>query len=219
MINRFVLTIFLILTLTIAIFGQNNKLSNPLIDSLESALNSVSDNAKVDLLNEIAYNFYYFNNDSTENYALAAIDLATNLDYKKGLSEAQRMMGIALKAKNQDGKAIEWLYKGLKTAQSIDYAQGIADNLNSLGIFYNSIEDYNQALSYFKKSVAFQIKAGNKLREGLIYTNIGVIFLTNDNLDSSSYYLEKSLELLNDVGDERWLAMVYSQYGGLLMAL
>ncbi len=130
-------------------------LTNPLIDSLKSELAQSTDSVKVDLLNQIAYNFYYFNNDSTRNYALKSIALANELNYLKGLSEAQRMMGIAFKAQNEEGKAIKWLYEGLKTAQSINYHQGTADNLNSLGIFYNSIEDFDQALRFFNKSLKY----------------------------------------------------------------
>ena len=214
---RILFAILLAILPLVLIHGQDQKFSNPLVDSLKNEIPYVSDSAKVDLLNDIAYNFYYFNNDSTLHYALAAVDLASKLDYKKGLSEAQRMMGIAYKAQNKEGSAIKWLYEGLKTAQAIDYHQGIADNLNSLGIFYNTIEDLEQALSYFKQSVFFQIKAGNRLREGILYTNIGVIYRHNHLLDSSRYYLEKSLAILDSIGNEQWRAMVYSQYGGLLV--
>ena len=215
--NRHILAIFCLLVAPTFAFGQDSSYSNPLIDSLKNEFLNTDGEKKVDLLNKIAYNFYYFNNDSTENYALQAIDLANELDYKKGLSEAQRMMGIAYKARNEEGKAIEWLYEGLRTAQSIDYDQGIADNLNSLGIFYNSIEDHQQAISYFQESVAYQIKAKNKLREGIIYSNIAVIYLAKNNLDSSRYFFERSLSILDSIGDERWQAMVYSQYGGMLI--
>ena len=214
--NRLIPIALIISVAFIDLFGQSN-LSNPMIDSLKSQLANSSDSTRVDLLNELAYNFYYFDNDSTENYALQAIALATELNYKKGLSEAQRMIGISYKSKNDEGKAIEWLYKGLKTAQSINYDQGIGDILNSLGIFYNSIEDWDQALSYFKQSVAYQKSAGNILREGLLYTNIGVIYLAEAELDSSLYFFQQSLSILDSIGDERWMAMVYSQFGGLLI--
>ncbi|MCK5206543.1 MAG: hypothetical protein KAQ79_00935, partial [Cyclobacteriaceae bacterium] len=125
---------------TINLFGQIPEFSNPYIDSLKQQIDFVSDSTKVDLLNKIAYNYYYYHIDSTDNYALLAIELASSLDYKRGLSEAQRLMGIAFKAKNKEREAIEWLYKGSETAQSINYHQGIADNLNSIGIFFKSIE-------------------------------------------------------------------------------
>ncbi len=197
------------------LYGQKATLSNSYIDSLKQQINFVSDSAKVDLLNKIAYNYYYFTHDSTDHYAELAIELAASLDYKKGLAEAQRMMGIAFKANNKDRKSIEWLYKALETARSINYHQGIADILNSIGISYNSIEDYDRALPFFKKSVEHQIIAKNRLREGIIYCNIGLLFIKKNELDSSLFYLKKSEDIIQSVGDEKWLAMVYSQFGGL----
>ena len=204
---------------TINLFGQIPEFSNPYIDSLKQQIDFASDSAKVDLLNQIAYNYYYYYHDSTEGYAKLAIELADSLDYKKGLSEALRMMGIAFQADNNDVEAIEWLFKGLETAQSINYHQGIADNLNSIGILYNSIEDYDQAISFFNRSVIYQKIARNRLREGILYTNIGVIYTIRNELDSSLYYFQKSKVILDSIGEEKWIAMVYSQFGGLWIKL
>lgn len=201
------------------LFAQIPELTNASIDSLKLQIEFVSDSAKVDLLNKIAYDYYYFDHDSTEVYALLAIELASSLNYLKGISEGQRLMGIANKAENNERVAIEWLFKGLETATSINYHQGIADNMNSIGIFFSSVEDYNQALSYFKGSVAHQKMAKNPLREGILYSNIGNIFLKRNLLDSSQYYFQKSEVLLDSIGDEKWVAMVKSQYGGLLLKL
>lgn len=199
--------------------GQISELSNPYIDSLKQQLEFVSDTAKVDLLNKIAYNYYFYNHDSTDDYAAMAIKLATTLDYKKGLSEAQRQMGISLNASNEEKEGIAWIYKGLETAQSINYHQGIADNLNSIGVFYYSIEDYNQAISYYKQSVIHQKRASNRLREGIIYSNIGGVFLLKNMLDSSLFYFQKAEYILDSIGEEKWIAMIKSEFGGLLIKL
>lgn len=210
----FILFVFTVLNC----FGLQNKLSNHYIDSLKLSLNTAVDSTtRVDLLNGIAYNFYYFNHDSTGKYARQAIDLATSINYLKGLSEAQRMLGISYKARNMEKEAIQWLYKGLKTAESISYNQGIADNLNSIGIFFSYIDDFDRAIRFYDKSVAHQILAGNKLREGILYSNIGGIYQRKGELESSLYYFEKSKAILDSLGDGRWQAMICGHYGGLLI--
>ena len=67
------------------------------------------------------------------------------------------MMGISAKAQNKETEAYSWLLKGLETAESINDHQGIADNLNSIGIFFSYVEDFTRAINYFKKSVKNQI--------------------------------------------------------------
>lgn len=193
--------------------GQSSRLSNIYIDSLKHKVESATDSAKVDLLNEISYNYYYYYIDSADDYAKQAILLAKSLDYKKGLSESQRLMGISLKAQNVERQAIDWLFKGLKTAQSINYHQGIADNLNSIGIFYKSVDDYDQAISFFLQSIKYQRLAGNLLREGILYTNIGSIYLLKTDLDSSLYYYQKSETIIESNDDKKWTSMVKSQLG------
>ncbi len=210
-----ILTTCLIIYFT-ASYGQNSKLNNHHIDSLRSELAVAnSDSARVDILNQIAYNFYYYNLDSTDDYARESIKLAESIHYIKGLSEAERLMGISAKAQNREKEAFEWLFKGLETAESIDYHQGIADNLNSIGIFFSYAEDYRRALAYYRRSVKNQILAKNKLREGLLYTNIGSLYLKQDQIDSARLFFDQSMSILDSIGDERWLAMIYSQYGGL----
>ncbi len=194
-------------------FGQQVKDSQYQIDSLKSQMVYAEDSIKVDLLNQIAYNFYYYQNDSTDKYAQKAIDLAQALNYKKGLSEAQRLMGISFKAKNDERAAIEWLFKGLETAQSIHYNQGIADNLNSIGIFFASVEDQDQAIVYFKKSLFYQIESKNKLREGILYSNIASSMLAGNKLDSSYYYFHKAEAIIDSIGIDQWIAMIKSRIG------
>jgi PAS domain S-box-containing protein len=211
----------IVITVCFAAVGiaQNVGLTNHHIDSLKVLLKNSTDSSRVDILNEIAYNFYYYNLDSTDDYALKAIELADSINYLKGLSEAQRMMGISEKAQNNEKEAFEWMYKGLETAKSIRYYQGIADNLNSIGVFFSYVEDHNRAISYFKRSIENQILARNRLREGILYSNIGGIYLKKEDFDSASYFYEKSKAILDSIGDERWQAMVYSQYGGLLVKI
>ena len=213
LLNRYFILIFLICLALSAGFGQAIKGPKYHIDSLKSQLASADDSTKVDLLNQIAYNFYYFQNDSTDDYARKAMDMALALDYKKGLSEAQRLIGISYKAENKEREAIEWLFKGLETAQSINYRQGIADNLNSIGIFFNSVEDHEQAMAYFKKSLAYQIEAKNKLREGILYSNIASSMLVNNELDSALYYFQKSEMIIDSIGDVQWIAMLKGRIG------
>jgi PAS domain S-box-containing protein len=211
----------LMTTVCFAVIGlaQNVVSTNHYIDSLQNILKSSSDSSRVDILNKIAYNFYYFNLDSTDDYALKAMALADSLHYLKGLSEAQRMMGISAKAQNNEKEAFRWMYEGLETARSINYYQGIADNLNSIGVFFSYVEDHERAISYFKRSIENQIIAKNKLREGILYTNIGSVYLKKEDFDSAAYFYEKSKAIIDSVGDERWQAMVYSQYGGLLLKI
>ncbi len=179
-----------------------------LLDSLEKKLKDAPDSARVDLLNRLAYNSYYIQPRKTYEYAQQAVTLARQSDYKKGLSEAQRMMGIGLLLQNKFHESMEWLYQGLETAKSIEFYQGIADNYNSIGVLYSTIHDRQKAISFFRKSITYQKKAGNKLREAIVTSNMGDIYLELDEKDSSRIYIEKAHSMLLALHNKTWLSMI-----------
>jgi len=178
-----------------------------LLDSLQKKLKYAPDSTQVDLLNKLAYNSYYIQPRMTYEYAQQAVILARRTGYNKGLAEAQRMMGIGLLLQNKFRESMEWLYKGLKTAKSIEFYQGIADNYNSIGVLHSTIHDSQKAIVFFRKSVTYQIRAGNKLREAIVTSNIGDIFLDLSEKDSSRIYIEKAHNMLLALHNKTWLSM------------
>ena len=203
--------------ITVSANTPNQEYVHETIDSLKAQLHVAEDSAKVDILNQIAYNYYYYKNDSTEEFAKMGMQLATSLNYLRGLSESQRLLGIYYKAHNKNKLALEWLFKGLKTAESIEYNQGIADNLNSLGIAYDFYGEKSKAIAYFKRSVKYQKLSFNVLREALALSNIGGVYLKENEFDSARVYFEKALNILDEVGDPKWIAMIYSEFSSLLI--
>ncbi len=207
---------FLLLTTT---YGQEMPDGNPYVDSLRRVLPAVTGEKRVDVLNQLSYNYYYYYADSIRYYAQWAIKLADSLGYKKGLSKAQMAMGISYALRNHDKKAIKWLFDGLETSRSINYQQGIADNLKSIAIFYNYIEYYYEALNFFRESIKHQRLAGNPLREGVLYSNIGAVHLLLNDTDSALYYFTKAKHLLDSIGDDRMQAMIYNDFGDYFMTV
>ena len=199
--------------------AQDRASGNPVIDSLRQVLRIVTGEERVDVLNQLAYNYYYYYVDSVGHFAQKAVKLADSINYKKGLSKAQMAMGISHALKNHDQEAIKWLFSGLETSRSINYHQGIADNLKSIAIFYNYIEYYHEAINFFRESLKYQLLADNPLREGVLYSNLGSVHLFLDNTDSAFYYFEKARNLLDSIGDDTTDAMILNDFGNYYMAI
>ncbi len=178
------------------------------LDSLKMQLEQAPDTLRVDLLNQLAYRSYYIEPRNTFQYARQALELAEKTDYKKGLSEAQRMMGIALLLQNKFRESLERYYKGLETAESIGYDQGIADNFNSIGVMYTTIKDWKQAIRFFKKSVHYQQKAGNELRKAIVVSNIGDAYLALGRPDSAEVFINYAYRILQNINDRSWMPMI-----------
>lgn len=195
-----------------ALKGRDISNENNLLDSLKSRLVNAPDSIKVDLLNKLAYSSYYIQPQNTFQYARQAVELAEKTGNKKGLSEAERMMGIGLLLQNKFLASLEHIYKGLEIAQSIDYSQGIADNYNSIGVMYSTIKDWQQAIGFFRKSVMYQQKAGNKLREAIVISNIGDAYLEIGRLDSSETCINQAYRILKNLNDKTWMSMIFVRH-------
>lgn len=208
-----ILPILICLAPFINAFCFADPVSPGYIEELKTKSTRANGVEKVDLLNKIAYNLYYQNPDSCIVYANRSVALAEAIDYPEGLSEAQRLMGIGFKANNNEKEAISWLFKGLQTAESTGYHQGIGDNLNSIGLYFSYVEDYNQSIRFFQRSIDHQIKAANKQREGIVHANLGRAYLKQNNFEKALAHFSISEQIIDSIGDDRWRAMIFGQLG------
>ncbi len=214
--TKIVKTIFLVLSFS---FLSNESYSaNATLDSMKLLIPTVTDSNKVILQNDIAYIYFYINTDSTQKYALQALKNAERIQYKKGISEAKRLIGISYRDKNEHKKAIDWLQQALILAEEIHYDQGIGDILNSIGVSFSKIKDWDQALDYYFKSLYYQKNAKNTFREGLLYANIGECLINKNLIDSAYYFLKKSESIFEHTDNPKWLSLLYAEMGRMYIA-
>lgn len=82
---------------------------------------------------------------------------------------------------------------------NITYAKGTI--LNNIAVNYISIEDYDNAMAYLEKSLAFNLKSQNKKELARTYNNIGAVYEKQNQLNKALEYLNKALLLRNEIGD------------------
>ncbi len=183
------------------------RFRNPIIDSLQVVLKHATDSVKVDVLNEIANNYYFYKPFQTIPYANSAIELAQKLNYVKGICESQRIIGIALGLQNRQRESIEWLFKGLNNAEKIHSEPGISASLNSIGSMYTSIKNWDQALNYFHRAYSYQKKNENTKLKGLIYSNLGKCYMALNKTDTAYLYFKASQAIFKRNIDKAGLSM------------
>lgn len=148
---------------------------SPRVDSLEKALANYTrqDTVRVDLLNRLAFEKYLSDPEASVNYAKDARSLSTQLNYLPGLALSYRHTGLALWAQANLSYALEYFLKGLKIADSLGYAQIQADITGNIGLVYNGLGNYRQALSFFETSLEKQRQLKNRRREIIMLNNMG----------------------------------------------
>lgn len=76
-----------------------------------------------------------------------------------------------------------------------------SDYYNTAGAFYHQIGNYEAALKYGLKEIAFYEKTGNKANQALANNNIGIYYLERGDYDRALAYTLAALQLYADLPD------------------
>ncbi|HEY2583155.1 MAG TPA: hypothetical protein VGI43_15190 [Mucilaginibacter sp.] len=138
--------------------------------------------------------------DQTIAYAKRALMIAQRIDYKKGIGESYRIMGIAYYYLDRPVASID------NYLNALDYFQQIKD-LQSEGSIYNNIgnlyinSDPDRALYFFQKALTIAKSVSNKPLIAKAYFNLGAAYYWKSSMYQALNYYNKSDTLFNLLKD------------------
>ncbi|MEM9820744.1 MAG: tetratricopeptide repeat protein [Bacteroidota bacterium] len=172
------------------------------------------DEKKVDLLNELSYAYRRISPVQVDSIAYLALNLAIELNYKKGLGIAYKNIGIAKwKLGNPSDIVITYWLKALKLSEEEhDYYTQVAC-LNNLGLAYTTSFEYVEALQAYQKATAIhqQHLPMDRLRV-LLISNIGATYTEVEDYPKALIYLEDALSLASEYQHYSITAMIIDTY-------
>ncbi len=142
--------LFFLILLSQAVFSQ----VPPVVDSLFVELDNVSsDTSRVNLLNEIGFELINSSLAEAEKYITQAFELASRIDYKKGLARAHTHKAIIAAYRGQREEAFSNYFKALKIDSLINNLRGMASNYSNLGLTFNYLGEKEKAKNYLQRSI------------------------------------------------------------------
>lgn len=126
-----------------------------LLDSLLQALKShpQQDTTRAYLLNEIAWEYTYTDNELSMNYAREALKLSEKLNYLNGIGSAWNAIGINQRTFEKFPEAIEAFNKNIQTRRTEGRIHKIPAGFINIGNVYLMDEKYAEAIRYFQKTI------------------------------------------------------------------
>lgn len=177
------------------LFFLTNTVSATVIDSLKRELKkSKEDTNKVNLLINIADNYYNLNLQTARNYAKQSLKLATRLNYTHGRVSSLNLIGSTYDDQGEYNLALESFKKSLNVpnnTNSFDLAQLYV----GLGNIYLTKADYSEAINYYTKAVHLFGDKFNQHNKAIILMNIGLVFKKQENYKKALFYNEKALAI------------------------
>jgi tetratricopeptide (TPR) repeat protein len=182
-------------------------------DSLRLALKKAGqDTNKVNTLNMLAWELGNSNLDTAIVLSTQALTLTQKLNWKKGEAMAERQNGWFWLLKNDHERAMGCFNKALnicelliaagdtKTVREGQVIKG--RTISNIAGIYSMQSKFEEALSYYLKSLKISEEAGDKQTVGRTFSNIAKIYYsTSDYPKALDYYL-KGLIISEGAGDK-----------------
>lgn len=186
---------------TVDLFAQK-----PAADTLVLQENSLSDTARVNVLNRLA--FFYRNSDIKKafSFAFQAKELAEKIDYLQGLAESLGYLGLLYYREGRHDLAVDAHLKSLRLYEKLHNKRFIAFRYNDLANVYVEQELYDKARAYFNLSLA--IKEEIKDEEGIVTTlkNIANLYLHQKNYPKALEIALRTLPRAEKLKNQRIIA-------------
>ena len=188
------------------------------IDSLRQLLPAAkTDTAVINLMNRIAHEYIESFPDSTLKYATEASRLSHEINYEEGEISSTLQLTDAFTVTGNYSKALELGLDALKRSEDIGNQELITSSLWALGGVYSSQDDDQQAMVYSLKVLELLKNRAidNNYAGALI--NVGVNYFGLNNLDSSRYYWDRSLNVATQIKDYATLAAAHMNIGRIYL--
>jgi adenylate cyclase len=190
----------LLLFLPASAFAQN-KLKK--IDSLKTAAATSPDTAKVRLFIRVSYSYNRLDADSAIHYAHKAMDLAAKSGDQLLIADAE--LQLATQQVNMSGyeDGIANAMKAFPVFEKLKNFSQCAYAANVIGNAYIGSNYREQALQWYKTSLAFAEKDNNEYKTAIALFGIGNTEYDLHQVDSSFKHFERGEKLFIKLGKNR----------------
>jgi tetratricopeptide (TPR) repeat protein len=195
MVHKALAAVFVGILLTNVCFAQK-------IDSLNAVLDTARGDRKVKTLNELFR--ANLNSDPIKalGYTREALNLATEIDDKKGMAASYNNLGIIYKNQGGLDKALDYYLTSLQLYEGLKNNEGIATTKNNISTLYAVKKDYSEAMKYLEESynLFLELKDENRIVGSL--NNLGILNLEMQLYDNALRYFVDASELSAKLGSK-----------------
>jgi len=212
MLKSKILALLLIATFIVSAYAQNDRRA---IDSLFIRLELANDEEKIDIFNELAYNYWRYSLDSSLYYATEALNIAHILKSQKGISDAYNRIGNVYHFRNEIDKALEYYRKCLRIRLDLGDSKSLSNIYSNIASIYEDNASNDSAIIYYNKALQESIKRKDNIDIASYYSQLGVAYQNVGNYKKALEYLLKSLEITEQIKNQEALGRVYNILGNI----
>lgn len=208
------LSVFALLTLSLGAFGSSR------FSSLEERLNNCNSDTLCLRLSIALCDSIIFNDpDQAKNYAISALELATNLSDTAAMAKTNNQLGVVATIKGLYLTGIEHYQLALSYYRVVNDEVGIAKALNNIGVIYTSMENNEEAAKNYREALVFNSKRNDHTGVSLNLYNLSVITAALNDYAGAEMYADslRAYQRLHGkyISDSPLFADIFLQKGQL----
>lgn len=183
-----------------------SKGKNVYTDSLLTELGkSQEDTNRVFLLNELSWEYALADPELSIGFAERAISLASDLNYKEGLSVGHNYLGRAYSMLGKYQLSIDEIKKSLALDKESGNLFGMASAHNQLGTGYKSLGDYEKAIFHLYESFKILESLGADFSVGQVKLNIAYFAFDQEDFAKAIQLANEALIIFEEFEDQQMI--------------
>ncbi|HTJ52100.1 MAG TPA: tetratricopeptide repeat protein, partial [Cyclobacteriaceae bacterium] len=194
-----------LLVLCLLILSTIVKGQTKISDSLEQQLKSATKEKKIDILNQLTYEFITNDNTKALTYNNQAQTLSRQLGYLKGEAIAFTYKGVYEYLTGQFPDAHKDLHKGLRLSIQAGDLSNQGYTLLQLGNCGLEEVENDSALFYFNGAYEIFKDSANPVVLSKIYRNMSAVYGQRYQYDKQQFYLDRSIAIRRLLPDKMLL--------------
>jgi len=183
----------------------------------EKAIAAKDTNSVIEL-NKQGFAMRYTSPEQVISDANKALELAKKLNYKAGMAESYRVMGIGYYYQDKSIEAIHSYLNALNIFQEIKDLSGEARVYNNIGNLYRNT-DYDVSLENFNKTLTIAKKLRDNSLIAGTYNNIGTVYYHKNSFNQALNYYDKSYDLFASLKDSTNMVQLMENKGVIFFNL
>lgn len=192
-----------------------------LIDSLEQRLQNseLGDQEKVDIMNDLSFKIHRTDLEKGFYYARAALKLANQIQYEKGVGDAYFALGVTFWEKGENDSALIADEKAIVIYDDLGLiGKGVRARMNKAIILENQ-DDYPKAIALYQKILALIEEHKLEGLAGVVSYNMGLVFNKMGNWNAAIDGYFKFVDHAQKVGNPAWEVSAWQSIGNAYMRL
>jgi len=190
------------------------------IDSLEAELarKDLPTQQRVNVLNLLARDLSYVNQQKAIQYGSEALRLSQQIRYKSGMAYAHRNLASSYSYFGSFYLTMSNLQRAIPVFEELGDSLGIANCYISLGNTYRRLNNYEKELYYHQRAYEIVNRLENRERIGVTAHNLGESYLRKGQLTESEILTRSAMNINQKLHNLPVLSSCYKVMGKIFLA-